>query len=107
LEGLLQAYKLQAFILMSLVFQTIHYPNIPTSFFAFPAFLLVSMEADVCYTIRPIITIDRVDRQDVGTSLCLFVPDQIFLAFLVEMPVDFSSGFPVQACCLAVTFQNQ
>ncbi|KNZ47606.1 hypothetical protein VP01_628g3 [Puccinia sorghi] len=45
LKGLLQADKIQAFILMSLVFKTILSPNVATSSLAFPV-SLVSMKAD-------------------------------------------------------------
>lgn len=107
LKGLLQADKIQAFILMSLVFKTIHSPNVATSSLAFP-FSLVSMKADVCYTRRPIITIDQVDRLDSETSLCLFVPDHIsYLSRLLGRNVGgFSPGLPVQAFSLAVICQT-
>ena len=60
------------------------------------------MQADVCYTMRPLITIDQVDRNDVGTSLCLFVPDQIMSRFLGRNACGFLlrvSDASMRSCC--------
>ncbi|KNZ51662.1 hypothetical protein VP01_386g6 [Puccinia sorghi] len=79
LKGLLQADELQASILMSL--------------------------ADVCYTMRLIITIDQVEQLDGGTSLCLFVPDHICLGFWVGMPVVSLQGFRCKHALLLLLFK--